>query len=115
NGSNLIEESHGRVWDFNTGKQLPGLLSEWGGNWAALSPDSKNFVSVGAGGDVTFVDQTTRQILHREHTHHDHVRAVAYSPDGKLLATGAERVVLWDALAMTRLVPLEYESIVWSV
>lgn len=114
-GSRVVEESQGRVWDLNTGAPLASFPSDWGGNWAALSPDSKTFVSVGAQGDVTFVDQTTRQLLHQEHVHHDHGRAVAYSPDGKLLATGAERVVLWDAVSMRRLVPLEYESVVWSV
>jgi WD40 repeat protein len=40
---------------------------------------------------------------------------VAYSPDGKLIASASERVLLWDAASVTRIAPLEYESIVWSV
>ncbi|MFN2532177.1 MAG: WD40 repeat domain-containing protein, partial [Pyrinomonadaceae bacterium] len=44
-----------------------------------------------------------------------HGRSVAFSPDGKLLATGAERVILWDAVTLTKLASLDYESIVWSV
>jgi WD40 repeat protein len=32
-----------------------------------------------------------------------------------LIASAAERVLLWDASSMTKIAPLEYESIVWSV
>lgn len=111
----LIQDNHGHVWDLNTGASMTGLPSDWSGNWAALSPNRKQLASIDAYGDVRFVDPTDRKTLYLAHAHHDHGRAVAYSPDGKLLATGAERVVLWDAVSMTRLVPLEYESVVWSV
>src|SRR6185295_16436428 len=60
-------------------------------------------------------DLSHPQSLHAQHAHSDHGRAIEYSPDGKLIASGAERVLLWDASTMTRIAPLEYDSIVWSV
>lgn len=110
----LVNDVHGRSWDLYTGESLRSE-EEWSGNWAALAPDRKQLVSVGPDGFVRFVDFVGRKIIKELHVHHDHGRAVAYSPDGKLIATGAERVVLWDAASLTKLVPLEYESVVWSV
>jgi len=104
-----------RMWDLYTGESLSGDPAEWFGNWATLSPDRKQMATVDVEGFVKFVDLGRRKLVHKEHAHHDHGRAAAYSPDGKLLATAAERVVLWDVASMTRLVPLEYESVVWSV
>ena len=113
-GSRLVEDSHGRRWDLQTGKSISDT-QVWEGNWTALSPDHKRLASIDAYGYVNFVDPMSRKVISQAHGHHDHGRSVAYSPDGKLIATGAERVVLWDATSMTWLVPLEYESIVWSV
>ena len=104
-----------RMWDLYTGESLSGDPAEWFGNWATLSPDRKQMATVDVEGFVKFVDLGRRKLVHKEHAHHDHGRAAAYSPDGKLLATAAERVVLWDVASMTRLMPLEYESVVWSV
>ena len=98
-----------------TGKSVVWDEADWAGNWAALSPDRKQMVSVDPYGDVKFVDPVHLKVIRKLHGHHDHGRTVAYSPDGKLLATGGERVVLWDPASMTKLMPLEYESIVWSV
>jgi WD40 repeat protein len=111
----LVQDSLGRTWDLYTGASLTGRQEAWEGNWAALSPDHKQLAIVEANGYLKFVDCARGKVLQRSLAHHDHGRAVAYSPDGKLLATGAERVVLWDAASMTKIVPLEYESIVWSV
>src|SRR5687767_1739734 len=111
----LVEDSHGRTWNLDTGESLAGIQEAWAGNWTALSPDRKQLASLGTYGEVKFVDLARGKVIQQSHGHHDHGRAVAYSPDGKLLATGAERVVLWDVASMTKLVPLEYESIVWSV
>ena len=111
----LMQDSRGRTWDLYTGESLTGVQEAWEGNWAALSPDRKQLASVEPDGDLKFVDLERGKVIKQIHAHHDHGRAAAYSPDGKLLATGAERVVLWDVPAMAKLVPLEYESIVWSV
>ena len=64
---------------------------------------------------MKFINLRQQKLLSIQHAHNDHGRSVAFSPDGKLIATAAERVLLWDAATLTRIVPLEYESIVWSV
>src|SRR5262249_22877794 len=42
-------------------------------------------------------------------------RAAAWSPDGRLVATGAENVILWDAVTMRKIAPLEHSSYVWGL
>ena len=110
----VTDNGRGRC-NLYTGKSVIGEEPDWAGNWAALSPDRKQIVSVDPYGEVKFVDPVHLKVIRKLHGHHDHGRTVAYSPDGKLLATGGERVVLWDPASMTKLMPLEYESIVWSV
>ncbi len=111
----LVQDSFGRTWDLYNGESLTGVQEAWAGNWAALSPDHKQLASVESHGYLKFVDLARGKVIRQSKAHHDHGRAAVYSPDGKLLATGAERVVLWDVATMTKIVPLEYESIVWSV
>src|SRR5439155_18275238 len=41
--------------------------------------------------------------------------SVAFSPDGKLAASAAENVILWDARTESRIASLEHDSLVWSV
>lgn len=113
--NHLVKDNQGRTWNLYTGESLTGVQEDWAGNWAALSPDRKQLASIGTYGHVLFVDLAHGKVVKQAHGHHDHGRAVAYSPDGKLVATGSERVVLWDVASMTKIVPLEYESIVWSV
>jgi len=64
---------------------------------------------------VKFVDLVRQKPVGNQRIHHDHGRSVAFSPNGRWLATAAEHVILWDALTLAKVVPLEYESIVWSV
>ncbi|HEU4596717.1 MAG TPA: serine/threonine-protein kinase [Pyrinomonadaceae bacterium] len=113
--SRRLADITGRTWDLATGQKVRDAQEEWFGNWVAISPDGTRWVSVDAGGNVKFVDLARQKSLAARHTHHDHGRSVAFSPDGRLVATAAERVVLWDAATHAKLVPLEYESIVWSV
>ncbi|HYG82012.1 MAG TPA: serine/threonine-protein kinase [Pyrinomonadaceae bacterium] len=114
NGRRLADIS-GRTWDLSTGQKVRDAQEEWFGNWVAISPDGTRWVSVDAGGNVKFVDLARQKSLALRHTHHDHGRSVAFSPDGRLVATAAERVILWDTATRAKIVPLEYESIVWSV
>jgi WD40 repeat protein len=105
----------GRIWDLSTGQKVRDAHPDWYGNWAAVSHDGARWVSVDGAGQVKFVDLTRQKSLSIQRVHHDHGRSVAFSPDGRWLATAAERIVLWDAATMTQIVPLEYEAIVWSV
>ena len=111
----LIVSSFGTIWDVTSGEQRT-QSAPWGGNWMALAPDGKRAVIIDPHGFVKTVDHLlTPQSVRVQHAHHDHGRAVDYSPDGKLFATGSERVLLWDAATATRIAPLEYDSAVWSV
>ncbi|MCA1606828.1 MAG: serine/threonine protein kinase, partial [Acidobacteria bacterium] len=108
-------DATGRMWNLRTGLKVRDSQPDLKGNWASVSPDGKRWVSVDVEGQVKFVDLTNQKSLGVRRVHHDHGRAVAFSPDGKWLATAAERVLLWDVATLTKLLPLEYESIVWSV
>jgi WD40 repeat protein len=113
-GNRWLADSLGRIWDVSTG-ELVRHSDAIHGNWTAISPDHRHRVTIASNGTVKFVDPRQQKLLSIQRAHDDHGRSVTFSPDGKLIATAAERVLLWDAATLTRIVPLEYESIVWSV
>jgi WD40 repeat protein len=103
------------TWDVNTGQPLGNLFDPaWEGNNAALSPDGALLVSITGPGEVIFADFKGRRTLSREHAHQDNGRAVAISPDGRLVVTGAENIILWDAATRRKITTIDYPSIVWS-
>ena len=104
-----------RSWDLTTGRQMTAGPDGWGTGWLAASPDAKHLVNVDSNGNVQFLNRASPEPLVNQHSHHDHGRSAAFSPDGRWVATAAERIVLWDAHTFQKVVPLEYESIVWSV
>jgi WD40 repeat protein/tRNA A-37 threonylcarbamoyl transferase component Bud32 len=110
-----LVDSHGDVWSVATGELVLDSPEDWGANWIAPSPDGKRWASIDSDGYLKVVDLFQQRSLFAQHAHHDHGRSIVYSPDGKLIATAAERVLLWDAATMTKITPFEYESIVWSV
>ncbi|HJQ22915.1 MAG TPA: serine/threonine-protein kinase [Blastocatellia bacterium] len=103
------------TWDVSTGQPLGDQFDPaWSCQSAALSPDGTRLVGVTSGGEVIFVDFKRRRTLSREQAHQDNGRAVAYSPDGRLVATGAENIILWDALTRQKITTIDYPSIIWS-
>jgi WD40 repeat protein len=104
------------TWDLTTGQPLANEFDPaWDGNSAVFSPDGKLLVSVNSAGEVIFVDWRQRSILNRYRAHQDNGRAAVWSPDGRMVATGAENVILWDAVTMRKIAPLEYSSVVWGL
>ena len=104
------------TWDLTTGQPLANEFDHaWSANNAVFSPDGKRLVSVNSHGEVIFVDWRRRSILNRYPAHQDNGRGAAWSPDGQLVATGAENVILWDAVTMRKIAPLEYSSAVWGL
>jgi WD40 repeat protein len=104
-----------RTWDLTNGQKIKVGPEEWAFGWLAISPDSKHLANVDSIGDVQFIDRARPEPMMNQHSHDDHGRSAAFSPDGRWVATAAERILLWDARTFQKVVPLEYESIVWSV
>ncbi len=111
----LLADKDGQMWDLTTGRKVKDGDSDWGGNWAAISPDDTQWANVDAAGTVKLMDLRRQTLLRRERGHHDHGRAMTYSPDGQMAASGADHIVLWNAVTLKREATLEHTSIVWSL
>jgi WD40 repeat protein/serine/threonine protein kinase len=103
------------VWELETGRNVAPSSTDWEGNWVSVSPDGTLAVAATPGGNVRFFDLKRREQLDNPHVHRDHGRAVAFSPAGRYVATGAEKIMLWDAKTRQMITPLEYSSIVWNL
>jgi WD40 repeat protein/predicted Ser/Thr protein kinase len=62
----------------------------------AFHPDGRRIVSAGNDKLARLWDSTTGQELHRFAGHEQGLLCAAFSPDGKLLATGGKNLCLWD-------------------
>jgi eukaryotic-like serine/threonine-protein kinase len=108
-------------WEVNTGTRARRGAERFQGNWRAEAPDRETLVCATADGWVNFWDvkQFWRtgqlRLLQRYRAHHDDARAAAFSPNGRLLATGADDIILWDAKSRALITHFKYPSIVWSV
>ena len=92
-----------RVWDAHTGELLHTMIGPEGDRYPttsiAFSPDGSTFASGSSDLTVRVWDTRTREVLHtltgRSHSHA--VRALSFSSDGKILATGGDDTIpLWD-------------------
>ena len=92
-----------RVWDAHTGELLHTMTGPEGDRYPttsiAFSPDGSTFASGSSDLTVRVWDTRTREVLHtltgRSHSHA--VRALSFSSDGKILATGGDDTIpLWD-------------------
>jgi len=99
------------------GKRLPSPFTDPRGavNWIDLSPDRSRVVSIDSRGFVSMVRLEDDRELMRVRSHHDHGRAIAYSPDGRWIASGAEDILLWNASTQAPVQRLTHHAIVWNL
>ena len=116
-----MQMSYGTLIFSPDQRTLNSSTQRFSSNWMALSPDASILVLVDAGGRASFYrlarkgDFDSAKLIAQHRGHSDHARSVAFSPDGRLAATAAEDIVLWDAATQQKLARFEYPAIVWSV
>jgi eukaryotic-like serine/threonine-protein kinase len=120
-GSQVMGSGEMAIFDIAREERLPAVAPNRGVNWIALSPDRRTVAAIDVGGRFiayrfaragSFAEP--RPIIDRP-AHQDHGRSVAFSPDGRLIATGSEAILLWDAATMQKVARFETDAIVWSV
>ncbi len=109
-----------KIWNVTPGHELLGVFHPPGNtSWFAISPDGRSLLMMGASIAVPEVwslpqevnlsgdAEEPRRVLTLD-GHEDYVRALAYSPDGSLIATGSRdrTVKVWDAETGTELTTL---------
>jgi WD40 repeat protein len=117
----LVGDRSVRVWDLETGKQIRKLTGHGERVMSvAFSPDGRRAVSGSWDGTVRLWDLDTgtelrrfpdrQTLLYGVSTSPSHIYGVAFSPDGKHVASGDERggLFLWDSATGKRL--LSYEG-----
>ncbi len=107
----------GEHWDVNTGQKVSDEVVGWSGRRKAISRDGTRQVAMGGSGGVGITDLIRRKTVEfsPRQAHQDSGRAAAFSPDGRLLATGADDIILWDADTPKIITHLEYDAIVWHL
>ena len=107
----------GEIWDLRSASRI-GLIDA---SYVTILPNGRAMAGVDGAGAVIFYDTRLMwddgqaRVLVSQRVHSYHGRAVASSPDGKLIASGAEDIVLWDATSQTKLARLKHSAQVWSL
>lgn len=109
--SRRIVDAHG-FWDLDSGQNVIALEM---GTSLDLSPDGRLAVGIDGSGYVRFVDLQRRRLITLKRTQFFHGRATVFSPDGQIVATASEDIVLWDASSQEVLARFVHEADVWAL
>lgn len=85
------------IWSTADGRLQAPAISGLSAHTTPFSPDGK-WIAAGSNRDVKIWDAVTKRVLRTFSGHEGPVRAVAFSRDGKLLASGAKdsMIFIWD-------------------
>jgi len=114
-GNQLAASNGGWVvlWDPATGKEIRRI--EAGGNMSArFLPDSRTLFMAG-GNEFHLLDAATGLPLHNYEGHKSFIASIAYSPDGKQIATRTfEDILVWDVPSRQIVLKTEGSKFGWG-
>ncbi|MGZ8868482.1 MAG: WD40 repeat domain-containing serine/threonine protein kinase, partial [Thermoanaerobaculia bacterium] len=89
-------------------------------NWMAMTRAGDRLALIEPTGNVILYrlkgkSLSDREVIASRRAHDDHGRSAAFSPDGRLLATAAENIQIWDATSLRKIGRFDHPSAVWSV
>ena len=105
-----------QIWDASTIAKLHTFSSDEGSFRTAVSPDG-HYVATISSNTINLLDVSTGNVVRSFKGHSDWVRDIAFSHDGRYLATGSNdaTVKLWNASSGRELHTLTGVGQVWTV
>ncbi|MFN8005007.1 MAG: serine/threonine-protein kinase, partial [Acidobacteriota bacterium] len=106
----------GQTFDAETGQEVKRPAGFDLAAGVEFSRDGLRLVTVRSQGEVVFYDPVRGEAIGSPHfVHHDNGRAVAFSPNGKLVATGADDIILWDAATQEIITQWDHSAEIWGL